>query len=61
MSAPDPSLIVASPPPLNPYTRFPFLIDPFPADTLFSTSAANLAAREEPVDPPDNPNRLEPR
>lgn len=59
MPAPSPRLIVTNPPPLNPFQRWPFLINPFPAVDLLVN--AKGAPRENPGDAPADPNRREAR
>jgi hypothetical protein len=59
MPAPSPRLIVKNPPPLNPFTRWPFIIAPFPAVDLLVT--AKGAPKENPADAPADPFRKEAR
>lgn len=59
MPAPSPSYIVAAPaPPLNVPRPWPYLLDNFPADTLFGI-LGNLASHAKPKDPDPNPQRVE--
>lgn len=50
-------MIVANPPPLNPFRDWPFLVDTFPADILFDL--AGLAPNEEPGAQTINPHQRE--
>lgn len=61
MSAPSAEFIATNPAPLNPFTVFPYRIDPFPARVLFNRDNANLAAGQSaPGDAQPNQNRKEP-
>lgn len=59
MPAPSPAAIVENPPPLNSFTRFPFVIDEFPADLLLGRALGNLAPVQEPATPAASPQRKE--
>ncbi len=58
-AAPSPDLIVTDPPPLSPYTAWPFRVDPFPANVLFAGGTGLLPKDDPTLALPENPTRRE--
>lgn len=60
MPAPSPALLETDPPSLNPFQRWPFFVDEFPAKAMFgSVPFADATPRGEIAELPRNPNRKE--
>ena len=59
MPAPDPSLIVRNPPPLNPEaSRFPHRVEPLPWNSIFTLAALAPAGAYVPPAPDALPTRF---
>lgn len=58
MPAPDPSFVVANPPPLNPHRRFPFRVDVFDADLVLNSGGLAGTEEYQPQTAEENPQRF---